>query len=211
MIRINLLAQRKSKRSERGEQSALFGLLVVIVVGAAVFFLVHRPLEAELASQQQVNHRLQSDNKSIRKRTKHFDELKSAVEVLEAQEQAISQLNAAKATPAWLLDELSRILTPGRQPTMTKAEADRASHDQNRIWDRAWDPKHVWINSFSERKGKFKLKGGAQSDSDMTQLALRLQASAYFLDVLPQTGDQKVDKETGIAYHEFTITGKVRY
>jgi hypothetical protein len=80
----------------------------------------------------------------------------------------------------------------------------------NRRWQDGWDPKHVWITSFEEKAGRFKIDGGAQSDSDMTQLALRLQASMFFDNVIPEGGGEAKDPG-GVSYYKFTITGKVRY
>jgi hypothetical protein len=83
--------------------------------------------------------------------------------------------------------------------------------DPNRGWAQGWDPKHVWIDSFEEVGGRFTLRGGAQSDSDMTQLALRLQASMFFTDVVPQQGDEALDRQSGASYYRFTISGRVVY
>jgi hypothetical protein len=70
----------------------------------------------------------------------------------------------------------------------------------------------VWLTSFTEDKdGKFRLQGVSQSDSDMTQLALRLDASVYFTEVVPVGGAETTNAQTGNSAYEFTITGKVAY
>ena len=38
-----------------------------------------------------------------------------------------------------------------------------------------------------------------------------MQASVYFEDVTPTGGRQTTEKDTGITYYKFTITGKVVY
>jgi len=43
----------------------------------------------------------------------------------------------------------------------------------------------------------------------MTQLALRLQASVYFYEVVPVGGNEV--EEDGAVFYKFTITGKVAY
>ena len=43
------------------------------------------------------------------------------------------------------------------------------------------------------------------------QLAKRLQASIYFQNVAPSREERVADRETGINYYHFTITGKVAY
>jgi Tfp pilus assembly protein PilN len=212
MIRINLLSEQKVRRSHnRGRELLWVGLLALVAAGALVFVLLHRPLAAQLATLAADNRALQGQNAELERRTSDFNELKQALESLQQREAAIGALNEAKATPAWLMHELSRILTPGQQPTMDEHAAARSARDLNRVWNQSWDPKHVWITRFVERDGAFTLEGGARSDVDMTQLALRLQASVYFDEVVPEGGDTRQDRSTGLAFHEFTIKGKVRY
>jgi len=110
---------------------------------------------------------------------------------------------------------LPDILTPGRMPTMSKAMATRISEgpqgDPNRRFALDWDPRHVWITSFTEKAGAFTFEGGAQSDADVTQLAKRMQASVYFEEVTPRGGERLTDRESGSTYYRFTITGRVVY
>jgi hypothetical protein len=81
----------------------------------------------------------------------------------------------------------------------------------NRPWQEGWDPKHVWITTFSEKQGKFKLEGAAQSKGDVIELGLRLRASMFFDQVSPTETDEVSDKDTGLTYHKFAIEGNVRY
>jgi hypothetical protein len=67
------------------------------------------------------------------------------------------------------------------------------------------------MSSFIDTNGSFKLEGGAQSESDVTQLSKRLAASVYFLDVTPAGGERVVDRETNLNYYRFTITGRLAY
>jgi type IV pilus assembly protein PilN len=89
--------------------------------------------------------------------------------------------------------------------------AKRVENDPHRKLTAEWDPKHVWVTSFSESDGTFKLVGGAQSDGDMTQLAKRMEASVYFNLVVPEGGKEAHDSASGVTYYDFTITGKVVY
>jgi type IV pilus assembly protein PilN len=130
-------------------------------------------------------------------------------------EAAISKLVHAESVPANVMQELGDVLTPGRPPTMTSVMATRVSDgpqgDPNRRFAPDWDPKHVWITSFSEKGGAFTLEGGAQSDSDVSQLAKRLQASVYFADVTPSGAERTTDPNGNLTFYKFTITGKVAY
>jgi type IV pilus assembly protein PilN len=216
MIKINLLPQRKPKRaSEPGQRQVVLGGIALAAAAAVTFVAVHLPLSNEVSSLKESNEDIQQDNLAKRRQLKDAENLKKVVAAAEERALAIETLLKAKSVPAYLLQELSDILTPGRLPTMTKAMATRISEgpqgDPNRRFALDWDPKHVWITSFTEKEGAFTLEGGAQSDPDVTQLAKRMQASVYFLEVTPRGGERLTDRESNVSYYRFTITGKVVY
>ena len=211
MIKINLLEQRKSKRTDKGQQSLMLGMLAIMVAGALVFFLVHRPLTQEVDKLAKTNKKLKQQNKRMKDKLKNFKTLKAAVESLTKRMEAIAMLESARAVPADMLYELSKVLTPNRLPTMTAEMAKRVESDPHRKLAPEWDPKHIWLTSLTEKQGRFKLTGGAQSDGDATQFAKRLEASAYFTHVIPEGGKEQSDSNSGVSYYTFTITGRVVY
>jgi Tfp pilus assembly protein PilN len=211
MIKINLLPLRKAKRAEKGQEVLAVGLGTFVALGAVVYLVVHKPLQDEIDRGNAEHRKIQASIASLKERTKDFEKLEAAFKQAEGQQGAIDRLQNSRAVPAWFLHELSMVLTSDKQPTMTPDMARRVLEDPNRAWTPGWDPKHVWVESFEETGGQFLLRGGAQSDSDMTQLAFRLQASMYFEDVLPQGGDEVNDPRSGISYYSFTLTGRVVY
>lgn len=212
MIKINLLPQRKKvTRQSKGEQTLLIGLVILAALAAMIYFVVHRPKAQELEDQEQTNSQIERENKRIADEIKDLAKKRAAIKAARAQRDAIARLNAARATPAWMLFELSQILTRGGNPLVTAQMAEVLKNNPNRNWQPTWDPKHIWITKIVEKKGVFSLEGGAQSDSDITQLALRLQASMFFDNVKPSKSGIASDKNSGISFYRFTITGKVRY
>ena len=211
MIKINLLPHRKTRRVDPGEKSLLIGGAVLVVLALLVYVAVHLPAQSAIASMEKTNKKLADQNKRSEAKLKDYPKIKAAVDALDQRKVAIEQLNGARVTPANLLFELSKIMTPGKQPTMTATMAERVLNDPNRRFSAEWDPKTVWLVSFAEKKGRFKLVGGAQADGDYTQLAQRLQASAYFDAVNPKEAKERKSKGSGISYFQFTITGRVVY
>ena len=71
----------------------------------------------------------------------------------------------------------------------------------------------MWITTFTDnaKDGAFKVEGGAQAQIDIIQLSKRLQASVYFDRVSQQSEERLTDRETGITFYKFVITGKVAY
>jgi Tfp pilus assembly protein PilN len=213
MIRINLVGgqKKKARASEGGEKNVMVGFGVLAAVAAATFLLIHRPMAASIADLEAENTKNEAQKKKLEDETKELKVLRDEKAADEARWNAITKLDSARSVPAWMLWELSNIMTRGRQPQLTEAMKEELRTNLNRPWQDGWDAKHVWIISFKETNSRFTLEGGAQSDSDATQLALRMQASMFFDDVSPKGGEEEVDKDTGLTYYKFTITGGVRY
>lgn len=214
MIKINLLPARKPKRqAEPGQRDVAIGVAALIAAGAVTFFALHKPAQDELAQLKEANAQHAADLKRRKAKIKDLDELTAAVELAQERTSAIDKLIAARAVPAHMLHELGEILTPGRMPTMTDDTAAKVKdplRDTFRLRE-DWDPRKVWITSITESKGVFTIAGGAESEADVTQLAKRLQASVYFEEVAPASGQQQAAKDSGVTYYSFAITGKVVY
>jgi Tfp pilus assembly protein PilN len=202
VIRINLLQEKKKGKRRRrlaaGEVSSnkqlLLGLGVIAAIGVAVFFVLHLPLEAALGDLKAENARRQKLVTTLTEETKEFDAVKAQVNAASAQEAGILRLQSVRATPAWMLAELSSLLTKDHKPTMSLAMTER-----------------IKINSLDEREGTLRIEGGAVSTSDVTQLTLRLQASVYFDGVEAVQVASAVDTASKQAFYRFTIAGKVLY
>lgn len=215
MIKINLLqvsqGKRKSATDAQGEKSLLIGAAVVALCALLAWVLIHRPYVSKVDKQKTVNKKLKDANEKIKTATKNFDKLKKELEASERQAQSIKDLNNSRATPAWLLHELSRILTRGQSPSITAEKQEQMDNNPNLRWQSSWDPKHIWLTGFDEKNGTFEMTGAAQSDGDVTQLAHRLDASMFFENVQPMSSSLKSSRNSGSNYYEFKIKGKVRY
>jgi Tfp pilus assembly protein PilN len=212
MIKINLSPLRRPKTSNQGTRMLVLALLVWAGFATSILMLVHLPMADEIDQLQRSVSTLQAENTDKGNQLKGYEELKRTIADAEARATVVNRLNLARAVPAHMLYELSLILTANQLPTMTAEVRDMIEKGRTREFVREWDPSNVWITSFTEEKdGKFRIQGVSQSDSDMTQLAIRLDASVYFDEVVPVGGSEATDKQTGSTSYEFTITGKVAY
>ena len=213
MIRINLLAERKARRttSSSGEQSAMIGLVAILAAAGLVYLLVHRPKANAIEDKKKTNQTLTETNKAIKKKTADFDQRKAELEAAQRQQAAIEELEQSRVTPAWMLKELSTILTRGREPSITPGMQQLLEDNDNLQWQKAWDPKHLWIDEVGVKGGRLTIVGGAQNNNDVVQFAHRLQASMFFLGVQPQGAVQISARNSGISYYQFTINSGVRY
>jgi len=211
MIRINLLQEKKVKRVAKGERTLLTGLGVILAAAAAVYLLVHAPVAAEIDELKTENNKRQKNIAKLTQETREFDTVQAQLTAAKGQESAITRLNDARAVPSWMLAELSNILTRDRKPTMSPEMSERIKNDPNRQFTPHWDPKRIWINALDEKGGTITLSGGAQSTTDVTQFALRMQASVFFRDVSPVSVSAATDQASKLGFYNFTLTGKVLY
>lgn len=218
MIKINLLPQKRPKRGagrraadDQGTRHFLYGVGALAAAALGVLLVLDLPARWELARYRRDDAALRDQIKQQTEQLIGFAELQKAQVDAKARQQSIDRLMRAKVVPAHVLHELSEILTSNRQPTMTLDMVARTATDPNKKFQQDWDPTHVWLSGFSDTNGAFKLEGGAQSESDVTQLSKRLAASVHFMDVTPAGGERVTDQASGANYYKFTITGRVAY
>jgi Tfp pilus assembly protein PilN len=218
MIKINLLPQRRPKRaagrraaSDGSAKQVLYGVAALAAAALGVLVLVDLPMRADLAQYERGAAALRKQIKQQNEQLAGLAELQKAQADAAARKQSIDRLLRAKVVPAHVLHELGEILTTSRLPTMTSDMLKRTASDPNKRFQQDWDPTHVWLSGYSDNNGVFKLEGGAQSESDVTQLSKRLAASVHFMDVTPAGGERVMDEASGVNYYKFTITGRVAY
>lgn len=221
MIKVNLLPQKRAKRSlqvggDEGTREFLIGAGALAAAALLVFLLVDQPKRSRIGELEASNAQIQQEINAKNKQLQGYDDLQKAANEAIERANAINRLNAARIVPANVLNELGEILTANHLPTMTEEMArltgTGADSDPNKRFDFAWDPTHVWLTAIVDQSdGMFRIEGGAQTEVDITQFSKRLAASAYFSDIAPAAENRVTDRETGIDYFRFTITGKVAY
>lgn len=217
MIRINLLPTRRVKRGgrragdETGARHFLYGVLALGLGVLAMVAAIDLPVRFELERYRSGEARLRRELRLQSEQLAGFTDLQKQQADAEARKQSIERLMRAKVVPAHVLHELGEILTSNRLPTMTSDMLKRTGSDPNKRFQQDWDPTHVWLSGYSDNNGVFKLEGGAQTESDVTQLSKRLAASVHFMDVTPAGGERVADQASGVNYYKFTITGRVAY
>jgi hypothetical protein len=191
----------------------------LVLLAGVVFLGIDRPKRSRLSALKEKNSDVSAEIQKTRKEMAgsngepSCDEIKAKEDDAKLRAEGINRLMATKVVPANVLHELGQILTPNQLPTMTEDWAKKTGNggDPNKKLDLTWDPSHVWLTGFTDKDGTFTLEGGAQAESDVTQLAKRLDASSYFSNVSPSGGERVADRDSGLNYYKFTITGKVAY
>lgn len=206
MIRINLLAQKKRAERSEGSQVWLAVVMVVVLAEVAALFVFHSIKAEELADQKRKNAELTSQIDQAKKNVANHTQVKADLALLRARETAIQKLQSARSGPTAVLMELARILTPGRGPSVDPDRLAQLRRDNPlSVFNPTWDARRLSITSFVEAQRKLKIDGIARDGEDVSELARRLNLSAFFYDVtlLPATRDAESVK--------FSVEAKVRY
>lgn len=214
MIRVNLLPQKRGPRGAPPQASqrwllVVLGVLVLEVVG---LFLFHQQKLEQLAAQKNKNDALQTQIADIRKLVANHEDIKKALAVLRAREDAIAKLQSARSGPTAVLLELAQLLTSGKGPTADPDRLKQASQDNpNLVYLPGWDARRLWLTSYLESDRTVRVEGLARDGNDVAQFAQRLKLSAYFYDVTLLPGKKEAEKDARLEVVNFALQLKVRY
>src|SRR4029079_14934225 len=98
--KITLAAAHKRKtQSEPGSLALLIGLAMLVVGGAAIFFLVQKPKMDELDKRQAKNSKFSAELAARKAKIKDLPKLQKAVDDVSARASSIQKLVDARAVP----------------------------------------------------------------------------------------------------------------
>ncbi len=212
MIRVNLLVQKRETKAADSDVRWIGIVLGVFVLEVVGLLFAYQSKREEVAAQTRANAELTAQIDQIKRATANHADVKAQLEVLRARREAIEKLQAARTGPTSILLELSQILTAGRGPTANSDTLAQLRRDNpTSVFNPSWDPRRLWLTSFTENERVLKLDGLARDGDDVSELARRLGLSVYFADVklLPGTRDTQGDGKVELV--KFQLQAKVRY
>ena len=112
MIRINLLPHREIRRKQQQQQFFIL-LFGVLVIGAAVWFVVHTYLDDQHELQMSRNKYLQDEIVKLDKQIAEIQKLKDQTAALLARKRVVETLQGNRSEVVHLLDQLVRQLPDG--------------------------------------------------------------------------------------------------
>jgi len=213
MIRINLLT-RKKQRVERQEKTqtwllVAFGLVLLEIVALVIY---HGFKLEDLKAQERKNSELAAQIDQSKKAVAKHTEVKEKLAQLRAREEAIAKLQSARSGPTSILLELSRLLTPGRGPTVDPGKLGQLRRDDPAAaFNPNWDARRLWIVNFREDKRKLRIEGLARDGEDVSELARRMSLSDYFVGVKLLPARRQVDTATKVELVRFSLEAEVKY
>jgi type IV pilus assembly protein PilN len=215
VIRVNLLPQKKEGRRSGGAEAsqawliALMGVVLLEIVGLIIF---HKGKQDELDAMQRKNDQVQSSITEITKQISNHADIKNQLKDLRDREDAIAKLQSARSGPTAAMLELSRILTPGRGPTTDRDKIEQLKRDDpGAVPNPNWDPRRLWLKTYSDNSRSVKLSGLARDGEDVSEFLRRLTLSDYFYDLRLLPAAKERDGETHLELVRFELSAKVRY
>jgi type IV pilus assembly protein PilN len=220
VIRVNLLPQkRETKRgglslgTGDGGQAWLLVALGVILFEIFVLVVFQRRKQDELDFIMKKNAQVQSNIDDIKRQMANHADIKNQLKELRDREDAIARLETARTGPTAVMLELSHVLTQGRGPTTDRDKLEQLKRDDpTQVPNPNWDPRRLWLLTYSEVDRTVKLSGLARDGEDVAELLKRLTLSDYFyeLRVLPASKTTS-DAPGHLELMKFELSAKVRY
>ena len=224
MIRINLMPQKRPMR-RRGEapgagdgggggesQAWLAFVLGAVLLEVIVLLFVYKTKQDQLTQVQKHNQELTANIDSIKREISNHAEIKTQLKELRDREEAIQKLQSARTGPTATMLELSRIMTPGRGPTVDRDKLEQLKRDNpSSVPNPNWDPRRLWLSSYREGDRTVKVAGLARDGEDVSEFLRRLSLSDYFYEVKLLPATKQVDPLTKLELVKFEMSAKVRY
>jgi type IV pilus assembly protein PilN len=211
VIRVNLLPDATRPQSSETSQAWLVVVLVLLSVEVVSAFILYSFKQQELTAQKADNSRVEERIKQAKAAVKDQAEVTRKLGVLRAREEAIEQLQRARLGPAAMMLELSRILTRNQGPTIAPDKLEEARENPLSRFNEAWDARRLWLLDFNEEGRVVRLGGLARDGDDVSELARRMNLSAYFYDVRLLPAKREAADDSGIEWVRFQLEARVRY
>jgi type IV pilus assembly protein PilN len=223
VIRINLMPQKRAMRrrgeaggaessSDGGGQAWLAFVLGALLLEVIVLLFVYKTKQDQLTQVQKHNQELGGNIEAIKREISNHAEIKAQLKELRDREEAIQKLQSARTGPTATMLELSRIMTPGRGPTVDRDKLEQLKRDNpSAVPNANWDPRRLWLASYKEQDRTVRVGGLARDGEDVSEFLRRLALSDYFYDVKLLPATKSVDPVSKLELIKFEMSAKVRY
>lgn len=213
MIRINLLTRKKrSAEAPQKTQAWLLVALGCVLLEVVVLVILHGLKTDELRAQERKNSEIGAQIEQSKRAVQRHEEVKQKLQLLRAREDAIAKLESARSGPTSVLVELSRILTPGRGPSVDPAKITQIRRDDpGSAFNPNWDTRRLWLTAFKEEKRRMHVDGLARDGEDVSEFARRLSLSDFFEGVKLLPAHRQQDPATKVDLVQFSLEAEVQY
>ncbi|MBI2895206.1 MAG: PilN domain-containing protein [Deltaproteobacteria bacterium] len=179
MIRINLLPIKKQRAAASG-RNLIFVAIAALAVELVGIGILHASATSEVDDIVRGNQEISARIDRIKDEISDHDRIRAELDQINARDQIITKLQAARTGPVFALMELARIVSnegPNVDPTvLAQMRIDNPLTAPNL----RWDSRRLWLTEVTEGDRAVKIKGQARGHDDVAELIRRLAVSSYF-------------------------------
>lgn len=211
MIRINLLPTKKARAASSG-RSLIFVALAVVAAEIIGIGVLHASRSSKRDDMIRATDEIRTRIDRIKAEISDHDAIRAEIEHIQRRDEVIEQLKAARTGPVLALMELAGILSPGGGPRVPRELLEQMRRDNPLTApNERWDPRRLWITSFSEEQRNVKLEGQARGHDDVAEFLRRLNVSPYFDEVRLVKTQSAMDSTLHLELVQFEIQCTARY
>jgi type IV pilus assembly protein PilN len=218
MIRINLLPQTKKAARTRAPVATgssapwLVAYLIITLAWVAALLAAYLIKASDLDEIQARNRQVEETATRLEQQSAGLDEVQLKLAESHDLEGLVDELNRARIGPTRVLVELSKVLSVNGGPTIDPRELERMQRDNPHVRiNRTWDPKRLWITSFTEEDRVCRIEGLGRTNDDIAEFLRRLAISEVFERVTLERTRSVENQGSAIQFIAFELSCRVEY
>jgi type IV pilus assembly protein PilN len=213
MIRINLLPAAKRTASTSGS-AQLWGaayLLGLFAWGVLLFF-VYLSTNSKLEEQRAANGALEQEISQAKLKSANIGDVEAKLAKSRQLEEVVGKLQTARQGPTRVLMELSQMLSEGGGPSVSQERLAAMRRDNPLAgWNQGWDPRRLWLTSFTEQARACSIRGFGKTNEDVAEFLRRLSFSTLFEKVALTATSSVIEPGSTTPVVSFELICQVRY
>ena len=213
MIRINLLPAAKRAAASSGS-AQLWGAVYLLGLFAwgVVLFFVYMSANSKLEERRAANAALEQEIAQAKQKSANIGEVEAKLAKSRQLEEVVGKLQTARQGPTRVLLELSQLLSEGGGPTVSPERLAALRRDNPLAgFNPGWDPRRLWLTSFSEQTRQCNIRGFGKTNEDVAEFLRRLNLSNLFEKVSLTATSSAVEPGSSVPIVSFDLSCQVRY
>jgi len=213
MIRINLLpAAKRAVVSSGSAQLWGAGYLLGLFAWGVLLFFLYLNTNSKLEEQRAANAALEQEIAQAKQKSANIGDVEAKLAKSRQLEEVVGKLQTARQGPTRVLMELSQLLSEGGGPTVSQERLAALRRDNPLAgFNPGWDPRRLWLTSFSEQNRQCSIRGFGKTNEDVAEFLRRLNLSNLFEKVSLSATASASDPGSSMPVVSFDLSCQVRY
>lgn len=213
MIRINLLpAAKRAAVSSGSAQLWGAGYLLGLFAWGVLLFFLYLNTNSKVEEQRAANAALEQEIAQAKQKSANIGDVEAKLAKSRQLEDVVGKLQTARQGPTRVLMELSQLLSEDGGPTVSQERLAALRRDNPLAgFNGGWDPRRLWLTSFSEQNRQCAIRGYGKTNEDVAEFLRRLNLSNLFEKVSLTATASATDPGSSLPVVSFDLSCQVRY